>query len=354
MSVRLLARFAVATALVAVTLAASVSGAGQARSAAPAAGKDRPAATFTPPRTPDGRPDLQGVWLIKTATPLERPKALEGRQFLTDEEVAQLRERADRIFNTGNSDFAAGDNVFLAALNDVGQYKNPNTTHGSTEMVDREFDNRTSLVIDPADGRIPPLTAAAQQRQAAARAGGPRPPAGPEELSIAHRCLSWSVPRLGGRYGAGDLAYYQILQTPGYVVLFMETGDEARIIPLDGRPHLPGGIRQWKGDSRGRWEGNTLVVDTTNFSAKSNFMGSSDGLHLVERFTRVSHDTIDYQMTITDGTVWTRPWTALVPLKRADAKLFEFACHEGNYEMVVGMLNAARVDEKAADAARKR
>jgi hypothetical protein len=157
-----------------------------------------------------------------------------------------------------------------------------------------------------------------------------------------------SVPRLGGRYGAGDLAYYQILQTPGYIVFFMETGDEARIVPLDGRPHLPDRIRQWKGDSRGRWDGDTLVVDTTNFSPKSNFMGSSSGLHLVERFTRVAADTIDYQMTIADDTVWTRSWTALVPLKRTSARLYEFGCHEGNAEIMRGMLSAARVDERTA------
>jgi len=198
------------------------------------------------------------------------------------------------------------------------------------------------------------VTPAAQQRQAAARAAAQRPPAGPEELTNALRCLSWSVPRLGGRYGAGDLAYYQILQTPGYVVFFLETGDEARIVPLDGRPHLPERIRHWKGDSRGRWEGNTLVVDTTNFSPKSNFMGSADGLHVVERFTRVAPDTIDYEMTITDEAVWTKSWTALVPLKRTAERLYEFACHEGNAEIMRGMLSAARADEKAAEEAAKK
>jgi hypothetical protein len=354
MSDRFLAPSGAMAIVIAVILSTGVSSAGQARSAAPTVKKAAATATWTPPRTPDGRPDLQGVWLIRTATPLERPKALEGRQFLTAEEVVELRKRADRIFNTGNSDFAGGDTVFLTALANVEQYKNPNTTHGAEHMVEREFDNRTSLIVDPPDGRIPPLTPAAQQRQAAARAAAQRPPARAEELSNAHRCLSWSVPRLGGRYGAGDLAYYQILQTPGYVVLFMEAGDEARIIPLDGRPHLPAHLRQWKGDSRGRWEGDTLVIDTTNFSRHSNFMGSSDGLHLVERFTRVAADTIDYHMTISDETTWTRSWTALVPLKKTSARLYEFGCHEGNAEMIVGMLRAARADEKAAQEAAKK
>ena len=229
---------------------------------------------WTVPRTPDGQPDLQGVWISISATPLERPAALQGRSSLTDEEVAELKKRADRIFKTGNSDFAAGDGVFLAALENREVFKSATATHGAEEMVDREFDHHTSLVSDPADGRIPPTTPEARERQSAVARVGQRP-AGPEDLSNALRCISWSVPRLGGRYGAGDLAYYQIFQSPGYVVLYLEVGHEARIIPLDGRPHLPATVRQWSGDSRGRWEGTTLVVETTNFSAKSNFMGSS-------------------------------------------------------------------------------
>jgi len=198
MNDRVPAPFGAIAVAVAVMLSATVSSAGQARSAAPAVKNDAEKARWTPPRTPDGRPDLQGVWLIRTATPLERPKALEGRQFLTADEVVELRQRADRIFNTGNSDFAGGDNVFLAALANVEQYKNPNTTHGATEMVEREFDNRTSLIVDPPDGRIPPFTAAAQQRQAATRAAGQRPPTGPEELSTAHRCSPGACRGLAG------------------------------------------------------------------------------------------------------------------------------------------------------------
>ena len=302
---------------------------------------------WTPPRTPHGDPDLQGVWISRSATPLERPKALEGRDRLTNLEVVELRKRADRIFKTGNSDFGAGDAVFLAALADSPGYRNPNATHGAIEMVDREFDNHTSLVTDPSDGHIPPLTPEARQRQAALGAAAQRP-TGAESLTNAHRCITWTVPRLGGRYGAGDLAYYRILQSRGYVVLYFETGDEARIIPVDGRPHLPRTIRQWNGDSRGRWEGNTLVVETTNFSSKSNFMGSADGLHLIERFTRVAPDVLRYEMTFSDPTTWSRPWSAEIPLKQVDAELYEFACHEGNYEMVAGMLSAARADEKKA------
>ncbi|MGH9660951.1 MAG: hypothetical protein ACRD96_20560, partial [Bryobacteraceae bacterium] len=280
-----------------------------------------------------------------SATPLERPKALEGREFLTDDEVAELKKRAARLFQSGNSDFASGDNVFLAALANVEQYKNPNSTHGSDNMVEREFDNRTSLIIDPPDGKIPPLTPEARQRQAATEARQ-RIPAGPEDLSNALRCITYGVPRLGGNWGAGPYSYYQILQSPGYVALTMEVIHDVRIIPLDGRPHPPRNIPQWNGDSRGRWEGKTLVVDTTNFSPKSYFMGSSENLHLVERFTRVDADTIRYEITLSDPTTWTKPWTAVIPLKRTPDAIYEFACHEGNYALMLGMLAAARAEQK--------
>ncbi len=303
-----------------------------------------PPKVWTAPRTPDGQPDLQGVWLSKSATPLERPKALEGRSLLTDEEVAELRERAKRIFADGTSDFAAGDAVFLAALANPDRFKSPTSTHNSEDMIEREFDRHTSLIVDPPDGRIPPQTADAQRRREAAAIAARREH--PEDFDNALRCIAWGVPRLGGRYGAGDLGYYQIVQTPGYVVLFMETGHEARIIPLDGRPHLPGGVRLWSGDSRGRWDGQTLVIETTNFSPKSNFLGSAAGLNLVERLTRVAPDTIRYEMTLSDPATWTRTWTAEMPLKQSSEILYESACHEGNFHILTGMLSAARAQEQ--------
>ena len=164
----------------------------------------------------------------------------------------------------------------------------------------------------------------------------------PADVGNALRCVSWGVPRLGGRYGSGDMSYYQIFQSPGVVVLYMEAGHEARIIPLDGSPHLRSGIRQWNGDSRGRWEGNTLIVETTNFSDKSYFMGATEHLRLVERFTRTSPDMITYEMTLTDPTTWTRPWTATMPLRQRKETLYEFACHEGNYHIMSGMLVGAQ------------
>jgi hypothetical protein len=297
--------------------------------------------SWTPPRTPDGQPDLQGVWLSNTATPLERPKQLEGRARLTDEEVAEFKRRAERLFRTGNSDFAVGDGVFQAVLTNPERYTNPNATHSASEMADLEFDNHTSLVQDPSDGRIPPLTMDGRNRQAAVNAAFQRP-AVAADVGNALRCVSWGVPRLGGRYGAGDMSYYQIFQSPGFVVLYMEAGHEARVIPLDGRPHLRSGIRQWSGDSRGRWDGNTLVVETTNFSEKSYFMGATENLKVVERFTRTSPDTITYEMMLTDPTTWTRPWAAMMPLRQRTERLYEFACHEGNYHIMSGMLLGAQ------------
>jgi hypothetical protein len=300
-----------------------------------------PAATnWTAPQAPDGHPDLQGVWLSNGATPLERPKGLEGRPFLTDAEVAELKKRAARLFKEGNSDFASGDNAFLAAYANVEQYKNPNiSTGGAEDMVDREFDNRTSLIVDPPDGKLPPLTPAARRRQAAAEEAAKHPATRPEDLTNFIRCITFGVPRVGGNFGAGPYSYYQIFQTAGYVVLFTEMIHEARIIPLDGRPHLAQSIRQWSGDSRGRWEGKTLVVDTTNFSTKSNFMGSAENLHLVERFTRVAPGALNYEVTLDDPTTWAKPWTAVIRLKATQDNIYEFACHEGNYVSMVSMLS---------------
>jgi hypothetical protein len=211
-------------------------------------------------------------------------------------------------------------------------------------MIEREFDRRTSLVVDPPDGRVPPLTPEGQARRAALGAAARRA-AGADDLDNALRCLAWGTPRLSGRYGPGDLGYYQIVQTRDYVVLFMETGHEARIIPIGAASNRPPNVRQWSGVSRGRWDDDTLVIETVNFSPKSSFMGSAENLRLVERLTRVSPNEIKYEMTFTDTTTWTRPWSAELPLRLRNEMLYESACHEGNYEMMFGMLSAARVQE---------
>ena len=295
------------------------------------------------PLLPDGHPDLQGVWLNNGATPLERPKALEGRATLTDAEVKELRTRAARLLADPENDFAAGDNLFLAALGNVAQYKNPNVTGSAADMIDRQFENRTSLIMDPPDGRIP-WTPAGKQRFDAAAASRRSPANGnPEELGADVRCITYGVPRVGlnNVNSAGPLGYYQIVQTPDYVVFAYEAIHEARIIPLDNRPRMPGQMWQWSGESRGHWEGATLVVDTTHFSPEANVMGSSEHLHLTERFTRVAPDRMSYEMTLDDPTTWARPWTVEIHLSRTTEPLYEYACHEGSAPIIQDLLNAA-------------
>ena len=307
--------------------------------------------TWTPPRTKDGQPDLQGVWANNTATPLERPKELAGRAFLTEQEVAALKKRAQELFS-GDGDAAFGDTVFLSVLANVNGTKSGfKSTDGETGdyssvwTVERDWDNRTSLITDPSDGRLPPLTPEGQKRQADATAARNRLPAGPEDRSLSERCITFGSPRLGAGYNS----YYQILQSPGSVAIVMETIHDARIIPLDGRPHPPSTIRTWHGDSRGRWEGDTLVVDTTNYRAGT-FMNASEKLHVVERFTRTGPETIKYEVTIDDPATWTKPWTAMIPLSHSRDAIYEYACHEGNMGMI-GILSGARAEEKAGKVA---
>src|SRR5258708_4929077 len=291
------------------------------------------------PLTPDGHPDLQGNWVNRSATPLERPKQLQGRQFLTDSEVDRMKRWAERYFRDDHNDFAAREAFFLAALANFEQYKNANATGGSDQMIELEIDNRTSLIVDPPDGRLPPYTPAGQRRKSASDAADimQNPPAGPEDLTNYQRCITFGVPMVD----PGQYSYFQVVQTRDYVVIIMEAIHDARIIPLDGRPHLPRSIRKWSGDSLGRWEGKTLVVDTTNFSPKSNFRGSAENLHLVERFTRVAPGEIRYEVTVDDATTWIKPWTAVLRLKQTQERIYEFACHEGNFRIMEDMLSRA-------------
>jgi hypothetical protein len=303
--------------------------------------------SWTPPRNAFGHPDLEGVWLSNSATPLERPPQLAGRERLTDAELAEFKRRADRLFDAnGGSDFSTNERIFDAVLTNPARYTNPNSTHGADGMVELTWENRTSLLVGRPDGRLPQPTAAGRQRQQAANAAFQRPEV-PADVGNALRCLSWGVPRVGGRYGAGDMSYYQIVQGPDHVVLYAETGHDARVIPLDGRRHVGAALSQWNGDSRGRWDGASLVVETRNFSTKSFFMGASENLTLTERFTRVGADTIQYQVTISDPTTWTEPWSAMMPLQRRQETLYEFACHEGNFHLMRGMLDGARVQRAA-------
>jgi hypothetical protein len=314
---------------------------------------------WTSPRTGDGQPDLQGVWANNVATPLERPKALAGRSVLTPQEVAALKEAAAQLFE-GGGDAAFGDQVFEAALT---RAKNFTSTDGKTGdynhfwLVERDFDSRSSLITDPPDGRIPPKTPEAE-KLAAERLGRARGEGDTfaghadswEDRSLSERCISFGAPRLGAGYNS----YIQIIQAREYVAIVQETIHDARIIPIDKGPHVASSIRQWHGDSRGHWEGDTLVVETTNYSSKSNLMGATENLRVTERFTRVAPTTINYEVTFNDPSTWTKPWTLMVPLKQTQEQIYEYACHEGNKGMV-GILAGARAEErrKAEETAKK-
>jgi hypothetical protein len=300
-------------------------------------------AKWTAARTADGQPDLQGTWANNSVTPLERPVELAAKPTLTDAEVAMLKARSARLFS-GEGDAAFGDQLFVALLTNPDKFVSTDGRTGDYNqfwLPDRVFDNRTSLITDPPDGRIPALVPAAQRRVAYEVTARPATPAGPEDRSVTERCITFGIPRTQAAY----MSYYDIVQSRDTVVLRMETIHDARVIPLDGRPHPGRKIQHWLGDSRGHWEGDTLVVDTTNFSPKSNFHGSHENLHLVERFTRVAPDRLEYAFTVSDDTTWTRPWSAMIPMLRSRAPMYEYACHEGNLGLA-GILSGARAEEK--------
>ena len=295
--------------------------------------------TWTPRLTADGQPDLQGIWTNATITPFERPASQRDKAFLTEAEVAAIERQV--ATNRAADPKRPGD---------VGSYDQVWFDSGDRVVSTR----RTSLVIDPPDGRVPPLTAEARTREAArAQATRGRGPADSwTDRSLGDRCIvsrnGWPhVVVNAGSYGN----IFRIVQSPGYVVLTHEMIHETRIIPVDGRPHISQGIRQYLGDPRGHWEGNTLVVEVTNFSDKTDFRGSRETLRLVERFTRTGPDTVAYAVTIDDPATFTKPWTIGVPLKsdKGQDEIFEYACHEGNYAMR-NILSGARADEQAAKA----
>ena len=304
---------------------------------------------WKPPRMADGRVNLQGVWANNAATPLERPDSLGDKATFSANEVKQLKETADRLFG-GADDAAFGDGVFNAVLANIQRnVSNDGETgnYSSVWMVDREFENRTSLISDPLNGKLPAITRSAERRFADAAAHRRDHPAdGPEDLSRQLRCVTYGIPRFGG-LGAGYNSYYQIFQTSDYIVMLGEMIHDARIIPIGDMPHIQKSIRQWHGDSRGHWEEDTLVVETTNYSPKASYRGAAEHLHLIERFSLGGPETLHYEITITDPTVWTRPWVAMAPLSRSSDVLYEYACHEGNYGLV-GILAGARVQEAEA------
>ena len=276
---------------------------------------------WTPPTTPWGDPDLQGTWDYRTLTPLERPEDFADRRVATEEEAAEYELRANAVRD-------ARTTVHAVWWLDYGR-----------ELTS---DRRTSLIVDPPDGRIPETTDAAKARAAARRQRAQRQPAdGPTFRSLTERCITFGMPPLPGPYNNN----YLIIQTPDHVVLFSEMIHNTRIVPLDGRDHPADAVRLWSGAARGHWEGDTLVVVSTHFSPKAAPRGATAGLRLEERFTRLGAETISYSATLTDPETWTRPWTFAMPMTRTDQPTYEYACHEGNYGLPNILHNARHAED---------
>ena len=350
--------------------------AGQAPAGAPKAAAPRGASATTPA----GEPNLEGIWYAFEEVPLQRPAQFAGRELLTDQEMAARArdpwiERVAEGFNDPSTKLGRDRRSESGTDADVAGAYNAVWTPGRD---DRKPSRRTSLIVDPPDGKIPPLTAEAQKRAAAydefqqmllqgtpkkpgplspRRAEAPpvynqgrlaRPPQGPEDRSRTERCLGLSLPAFGGRI------YHRIVQSPGYVAIYYEPSGHSganRVIPVGATRHvpLPQQIRQYLGDPRGRWEGSTLVVETTNFTPKTDYLGSRENLRLTERFTRLDADTIRYEVTIQDPTTWTKPWTIRADMAKQNEyenRLYEPSCHEGNYGLI-GILSSIRAQEKA-------
>jgi hypothetical protein len=302
-----------------------------------------PAKPYVVPKTPDGVPDLQGYWTNNTITPLQRPNGV-TKEFYTKEE-------------------------FLEATKKQGQRDEEQTTPGTVADVHYDFTQfgldksqtvinanmRTSIITNPANGKIPPVTSEGQKRAAAKNAAAPQRSAQYDQVQnipIGSRCIYQGAgpPMLPPGYNPG----YQIVQGTGFVMVVIEAGHEIRVIPTDNRPHAPQGVREWLGDSRGHWEGNTLVVETTNFNGRVAFQGSSENLKVTERFTRTAEDTIKYEFTINDPSTWETAWGGELPFTKMDGPIFEHACHEGNYGIMNTLAGVRAEEKRAAEAAAKK
>ena len=322
--------------LIAVGWLATIPVAGQGPSAAASANEAAEQLAYTAPRTPDGQPDLQGFWTNQTYTPLERRNDV-TKAFYTPEEAAAIEQRRAQ---------REAEQTVPGTRSDVHYDFTQFGLDRSQSTFARNL--RTSLIVDPPNGKLPPVTAEGRQRaaeRAAARdARGGRYDAA-ENMSLGSRCIIMTgagPPMLNAGYNSN----YQIVQGPGYVMILVEMIHDARIIPLDGRPQPSEKARQWMGMSRGRWEGDTLVVETTNFNGKNPFRGSSEHMRVTERFTRVADDTILYRFTVEDEATWARPWAAEMPMKKTVGPIFEHACHEGNYGLANTLAGARAEDEE--------
>ena len=298
----------------------------------PATGK-----AWTLPRTADGKPDLEGIWTNGTLTPLERPKGLGAKEFYTEQEFAELAKRVRQGDVGEEADLGAANRQALRYDLELYGFDITKTTFASNR--------RTSLIVGP-EGVIPPMLAEARKRNAdrAAKNKGHEFDSY-ENRPLQERCILMGQERIPMLPAANDNNPLQITQGIGYVGLLHETNHDTRFIPTDGRPHIPQNIRQYQGDSVSHWEGNTLVIDTTNFTDLTPFRGSGEKLHLVERFTRVADDTLLYRFTVEDPTTWDKPWTAEIPMSKSKGPIYEWGCHEGN-TMISTILHGARVQEE--------
>jgi hypothetical protein len=333
-----------ATAALGILLLAS-SAAGQ-TSAPAGASTAKAAKAFTPPRTTDGQPRLEGYWTNNTITPLERPKGLGAKEFYTEAELQDLvKKEKNRVTANEEEGRPTEPGTDADVHYDFSQY---GLDRGQTKL---SWNLRTSQIVG-AEGTVPAILPEARKRNAAVAAlNKGHEFDGPENRPLSARCIvlgQESVPMLPGGYNN----QLQIVQGAGYVAIMHEMDHSVRLIPIDGRPHPPADVKQWRGDSRGHWDGNTLVVDTTNFTARNPFRGSSDKLHVVERFTPVDAETILYRFTVEDPDTWATPWTAETAWSKVEGPIYEFACHEGNYGLR-NTLHGARVAEEDAAAAKK-
>jgi hypothetical protein len=314
--------------MAAVALSSLVGMTGLAESQTSNARSNAPATSSKVPRTPWGDPDLQGTWDYRTITPLERAREFGTREFYTEAEKKALEDRAGRRMDTVPEKITPG-------LNHAQWWTDPG------RFVSDGY--RTSLIVDPPDGRIPPLTAEGRARQGRAPNRNNAVNASWLDRGDQERCITYGLPSasLPTLYNNN----IQIVQAPGTAVIVHEMIHEARVVPLDGRPRLGDNVRAWIGDTRGHWEGDTLVVETTNFNGKHSYRGSTTGLHLIERYTRVGPNRLELRLTVSDPTTWEKPWTVLLPMRPTEGELLEYACHEANQSMF-NILEVARDAEK--------
>jgi hypothetical protein len=338
-------RVAFAAACFAIACVATLPAWPQAGQSPASASKPAAAKPYAAARNSFGQPDFEGVWTNNNATPLQRPPQWADKELLTDAELEAVTSAVRELEEDGDALF--GDELIVDAVDGKQKPQSHDTETGNYNafwLPARDVERRTSLIIDPPNGRIPPQTPEAQARRAAlAEQRRLHPADGPASRSLGERCITFGIPRLTAAYSS----VFQIVQSPNEVVFVMETIHNARVIPLDGQPHLSSAIQQWDGNSRGHWEGDTLVIDTIGFSPKSDMMGASSGLHLVERFTRVAPGVLQYDATMSDPSTWTQPWTVRINLKQTDEPLLEYACHEGNYGMFGILAGARKADADA-------